>query len=149
MMRSMTTLTPFHIAVQVRDLEEARRFYKGALGCAEGRSSEHWVDFNLMGHQFVVHLNKALGKDGKISQIHNAVDGHGVPVPHCGVVLTMAGVRCTGNRIRAAGEKFVIEPYVRFKGLPGEQATMFLLDPSGNALEFKALRDIEKQLFET
>jgi hypothetical protein len=102
-----------------------------------------------MGHQFVVHLNKALGKDGKISQIHNAVDGHGVPVPHCGVVLTMPAFDALAARIRAAGEKFVIEPYVRFKGLPGEQATMFLLDPSGNALEFKAFRDIEKQLFET
>lgn len=145
----MTTLTPFHIAVQVRDLDEARRFYKGALGCAEGRSSDHWVDFNLLGHQFVVHLNKALGKDGRISQIHNAVDGHGVPVPHCGVVLTMDAFDALATRIRNAGEKFVIEPYVRFKGLPGEQATMFLLDPSGNALEFKAFKDIEKQLFET
>ena len=145
----MSALTPFHIAVQVRDLDEARRFYKGALGCSEGRSSEHWVDFNLMGHQFVVHLNKALGKDGKISQIHNAVDGHGVPVPHCGVVLTMEAFDQLAKRIRDAGEKFVIEPYVRFKGLPGEQATMFLLDPSGNALEFKAFKDIEKQLFET
>jgi len=145
----MSALTPFHIAVQVRDLEEARRFYKGALGCGEGRSSDHWVDFNLLGHQFVVHLNEALGKDGKISQIHNAVDGHGVPVPHCGVVLTMDAFEALAKRIRAAGEKFVIEPYVRFKGLPGEQATMFLLDPSGNALEFKAFKDIEKQLFET
>jgi extradiol dioxygenase family protein len=149
MMRAMTTLTPFHIAVQVRDLEEARHFYKGALGCSEGRSSEHWVDFNLFGHQFVVHLNEALGKDGRISQIHNAVDGHGVPVPHCGVVLTMEAFDALAQRIRAAGEKFVIEPYVRFKGLPGEQATMFLLDPSGNALEFKAFKDIAKQLFET
>ena len=125
------TLTPFHIAVQVRDLEEARRFYKGALGCAEGRSSAHWVDFNLFGHQFVVHLNAALGKDGKISQIHNAVDGHGVPVPHCGVVLTMDAFDALARRIREHGEKFVIEPYVRFKGQPGEQATMFLLDPIG------------------
>jgi uncharacterized protein len=143
------TLTPFHIAVQVRDLEEARRFYKGALGCSEGRSSSHWVDFNLFGHQFVVHLNTALGKDGKISQIHNAVDGHGVPVPHCGVVLEMDAFDALAKRIREHGEKFVIEPYVRFKGQPGEQATMFLLDPSGNALEFKAFRDIGKQLFET
>ena len=143
------SLTPFHIAVQVRDLEEARRFYKGALGCSEGRSSSHWVDFNLFGHQFVVHLNQALGKDGRISQIHNAVDGHGVPVPHCGVVLEMETFDALAQRIRASGEKFAIEPYVRFKGLPGEQATMFLLDPSGNALEFKAFGNIGKQLFET
>jgi uncharacterized protein len=149
MMRGMPTLTPFHIAVQVRDLEEARRFYKGALGCSEGRSSDHWVDFNLFGHQFVVHLNRSLGREGKISQIHNAVDGHGVPVPHCGVVLEMDAFDALAKHIREAGEKFVIEPYVRFKGLPGEQATMFLLDPSGNALEFKAFRDIAKQLFET
>ena len=142
-------LTPFHIAVQVRDLDEARRFYKGALGCGEGRSSAQWVDFNLFGHQFVVHLNAALGKDGRISQIHNAVDGHGVPVPHCGVVLEMTAFDALAQRIREHGEKFVIEPYVRFKGLPGEQATMFLLDPSGNALEFKAFRDIGEQLFET
>ena len=142
-------LTPFHIAVQVRDLEEARRFYKDALGCSEGRSSAQWVDFNLFGHQFVVHLNAALGRDGKVTQIHNAVDGHGVPVPHCGVVLEMDSFDALAQRIRDAGQKFVIEPYVRFKGLPGEQATMFLLDPSGNALEFKAFRDIQKQLFET
>ncbi len=143
------TLTPFHIAVQVRDLEEARRFYKGALGCSEGRSTGHWVDFNLFGHQFVVHLNPALGPHGRISQIHNAVDGHGVPVPHAGVVLEMDAFDALARRIRESGERFVIEPYVRFRGLPGEQATLFLLDPSGNALEFKAFKDIDKQLFET
>jgi len=142
-------LTPFHIAVQVRDLAEARRFYKDTLGCTEGRSSSHWVDFNLFGHQLVVHLNEALGKDGKIASIHNAVDGHGVPVPHCGVVLELDAFEALAQRIRESGARFVIEPYVRFKGSPGEQATMFLLDPSGNALEFKAFRDIGKQLFET
>ena len=142
-------LTPFHIAVQVRDIEEARRFYKDTLGCTEGRSDALWVDFNLFGHQFVCHLNPALGKDGKIGSHHNAVDGHGVPVPHCGVVLELADFDALADRIRRAGVKFVIEPYVRFKGQPGEQATMFLLDPSGNALEFKAFRSIAEQLFAT
>lgn len=142
-------LTPFHIAVQVRDIEEARRFYKDTLGCTEGRSDALWVDFNLFGHQFVCHLNPALGKDGKIGSHQNAVDGHGVPVPHCGVVLELATFDALAERIRRAGVKFVIEPYVRFKGQPGEQATMFLLDPSGNALEFKAFRNIAEQLFAT
>jgi len=142
-------LTPFHIAVQVRDLEEARRFYKDTLGCTEGRSSDKWVDFNLFGHQFVVHLNPSLGGNGKVNQHHNHVDGQGVPVPHCGVVLEMDTFEQLAERIRRAGVKFEIEPYIRFKGQPGEQATMFLLDPSGNALEFKAFRDIERQLFET
>ena len=140
-------LTPFHIAVQVRDIDEARRFYKDTLGCGEGRSAPQWVDFDLFGHQFVCHLNPMLGKDGQIKQHHNHVDGHGVPVPHCGVVLTMDAFHALADRIRAAGVKFVIEPYVRSKGQTGEQATMFLLDPSGNALEFKAFADIESQLF--
>ena len=140
-------LTPFHIAVQVRDIAEARRFYKDTLGCGEGRSDTLWVDFNLFGHQFVCHLNPSLGKDGQIQQIHNHVDGHGVPVPHSGVVLEMDAFQALAERIRKAGVKFVIEPYVRFKGQPGEQATMFLYDPSGNALEFKAFRDIAEQLF--
>jgi extradiol dioxygenase family protein len=143
------TLTPFHIAVQVRDIAEARRFYKDTLGCTEGRSDTMWVDFNLFGHQFVCHLNPSLGKHGQIQQIHNHVDGHGVPVPHCGVVLELDTFDALAARIRAAGVKFVIEPYVRFKGQPGEQATMFLLDPSGTALEFKAIKDIGRQLFET
>ena len=143
------TLTPFHIAVQVRDIDEARRFYRDTLGCAEGRSAPQWVDFNLFGHQFVVHLNPALGKDGKVGAHHNHVDGHGVPVPHCGVVLEMETFHALADKIRQAGVKFVIEPYTRFKGLPGEQATMFLLDPSGNALEFKAFKNIGEQLFAT
>jgi uncharacterized protein len=143
------TLTPFHIAVQVRDIDEARRFYKDVLGCTEGRSDRLWVDFNLFGHQFVCHLNPALGPDGQIRQHHNHVDGHGVPVPHCGVVLEMEIFHTLAERIRRAGVKFVIEPYVRFKGQPGEQATMFLTDPSGNALEFKAFRNIADQLFAT
>jgi extradiol dioxygenase family protein len=142
-------LTPFHIAVQVRDLDEARRFYKDVLGCREGRSDSHWVDFDLFGHQFVCHLNAALGRDGRIGALYNAVDGHGVPVPHCGVVLEMPAWRALAERLRSHGASFQIEPTIRFKGQPGEQATMFLFDPSGNALEFKAFHDIGAQLFAT
>jgi uncharacterized protein len=143
------TLTPFHIAVQVRDIAEAREFYRNVLGCAEGRSSPEWVDFNLFGHQFVCHLNPALGRDGKIGSHYNPVDGHGVPVPHCGVVLEMDHWNELAERLRRHGMKFVVEPYVRFKGQPGEQATLFFLDPSGNALEFKAFKNIQEQLFAT
>jgi len=142
-------LTPFHIAVQVRDIEEARRFYKGLLGCTEGRSSREWVDFNLFGHQFVCHLNPGLGPDGRIASHYNPVDGHGVPVPHFGVVLEMGDWQLLAERLKQHGVQFVIEPYIRFKGEPGEQATLFFLDPSGNALEFKAFKDIESQLFAT
>jgi len=142
-------LTPFHIAVQVRDIEEARRFYKERLGCTEGRSSREWVDFNLFGHQFVCHLNPGLGPDGRIASHYNPVDGHGVPVPHFGVVLEMGDWQLLAERLKQHGVQFVIEPYIRFKGEPGEQATLFFLDPSGNALEFKAFKDIESQLFAT
>jgi uncharacterized protein len=145
----MMKLTPFHIAVQVRDIAEARRFYTGVLGCTEGRSSDEWVDFNLFGHQFVCHLNPSLGAQGRIGSHHNPVDGHGVPVPHCGVVLEMSDWTALAERLRLHEVRFVIEPYVRFKGQPGEQATLFFLDPSGNALEFKSFRDIESQLFAT
>jgi uncharacterized protein len=142
-------LTPFHIAVQVRDIDEARRFYGGVLGCPEGRSATDWVDFNLFGHQFVCHLNPSLGSQGRIAAHYNPVDGHGVPVPHCGVVLEMKDWSALAERLRQHDVEFVIEPHVRFKGQPGEQATLFLLDPSGNALEFKAFQDIERQLFAT
>ena len=146
-------LTPFHVALQVRDLAEARHFYGTVLGCPEGRSDTAWIDFNLFGHQFVVHLNPALGPVGKISQLVNPVDGHGVPVPHCGVVLEMETWQQLASRLQshqpASEVEWVIEPYTRFEGQPGEQATMFVLDPSGNALEFKAFRDIEGQLFAT
>ena len=142
-------LTPFHIAVQVRDIEEARRFYKELLGCTEGRSSREWVDFNLFGHQFVCHLNPGLGPDGRIASHFNPVDGHGVPVPHFGVVLEMGDWQMLAERLKQHGVQFVIEPYIRFEGEPGEQATLFFLDPSGNALEFKAFKDIESQLFAT
>lgn len=143
------SLTPFHIAIQTRDLSEARAFYKGILGCSEGRSSAHWVDFNLYGHQLVCHLNSSLGKDGKIGSHFNQVDGDDVPVPHCGVVLEMQEWSELAERLRSRGVAFVVEPHVRFKGAPGEQATMFLLDPSGNALEFKSFRNISEQLFAT
>ena len=140
-------LTPFHIAVQVRDIEEARRFYTGVLGCTEGRSSDHWVDFNLYGHQFVCHLNPQLGPGGKLTSHYNPVDGQGVPVPHCGVVLHPAMWADLAARVRSHAIAFIVEPYTRFKGQTGEQSTMFFLDPSGNALEFKAFQDIEKELF--
>jgi uncharacterized protein len=140
-------LTPFHIAVQVRDIAEARRFYKDLLGCAEGRSDAHWVDFNLYGHQFVCHLNPNLGKAGKLTSHFNAVDGHGVPVPHCGVVLRAKPWAELAERLQQHGVDFLVKPHTRFKGQAGEQATMFFLDPSGNALEFKAFHDIEAQLF--
>ena len=142
-------LTPFHIAVQVRDIAEARKFYGGLLGCPEGRSAATWVDFNLYGHQYVCHLNAALGPRGKIGAHYNPVDGQGVPVPHFGVVLQMPQWEALAAKLKSAGTEFVVEPYVRFRGQPGEQATLFLLDPSGNALEFKAFNDIERQLFET
>jgi len=140
-------LTPFHLAIQVRNLEEAREFYGVALGLPQGRSSQQWIDFNLLGHQLVVHLNPSLGDDGKVQQIGNHVDGHGVPVPHFGVVLEMAQWEAFAEQVKTVVQEFVIEPHIRFKGEPGEQATMFFLDPSGNALEFKAFKDIEGSLF--
>ena len=139
-------LTPFHVALQVRDLAEARDFYGRMLGCAEGRSSSDWVDFNLYGHQLVCHLNPSLGRAGRIAAHFNPVDGHGVPVPHCGVVLKPADWDELAAKLRKATVEWVIEPYTRFKGQPGEQSTLFILDPSGNALEFKAFADFG-QLF--
>jgi hypothetical protein len=141
------SLTPFHIAVQVRDIAEARHFYGVILGCPEGRSAEQWVDFNLFGHQFVCHLNPNLGRNGRLQSHYNPVDGHGVPVPHCGVVLEMLEWHALAQRVKERGINFVIEPHVRFAGQPGEQATMFFLDPTGNALEFKAFKDISSELF--
>ena len=141
-------LTPFHIAVPVRDISECRQFYGGLLGCEEGRSDESWGDFNLYGHQFVCHLNPSIGKDGKLESHYNPVDGKGVPVPHYGVVLEMSDWEILAERLKAHELDFVIEPYVRFRGEPGEQATMFFMDPSGNALEFKAFQDMS-QVFAT
>jgi extradiol dioxygenase family protein len=142
-------LTPFHVALQVRDIDEARHFYKTVLGCPEGRSAAQWADFNLYGHQLVCHVNPALGPRGQVTAHHNPVDAHSVPVPHCGVVLEMEDWTVLAQRLKDYGMKFVVEPYIRFAGLPGEQATLFLLDPSGNALEFKAFKNIAAQLFAT
>jgi extradiol dioxygenase family protein len=127
----------------VHDLAAARAFYGSVLGCPEGRSSDQWIDFDLFGHQLVAHLvERAAPKPART----NPVDGHDVPVPHFGVVLTMARFDTFAAKLKAAGVTFVIEPHVRFKGQPGEQATMFFRDPSGNALEFKAFAD-RGQLF--
>ena len=135
-------LSPFHLAFPVHDLVLARRFYGELLGCPEGRSAQDWVDFNFYGHQIVAHL--APGETGASQR--NAVDGHGVPVRHFGIVLPMPEWEAMAARLKTHDVEFVIEPYVRFKGEPGEQATMFFLDPSGNALELKAFADIG-QLF--
>jgi uncharacterized protein len=132
------SLSPFHVAFPVHDLELARAFYGGTLGCPEGRSSEEWVDFNFYGHQIVAHL--APEEAGQVRR--NTVDSHGVPVRHFGIVLPLAEWEALAARLRAKGVQFLIEPYIRFRGQPGEQATMFFLDPSGNALEIKAFADI-------
>lgn len=140
----MTPLTPFHIAFPVDDLDAARAFYGGVIGCPEGRSADDWIDFDLYGHQIVAHL--AAGE--RPPAHHNPVDGHDVPVPHFGVVLTMAQFDGLADRLKAADVAFVIPPHVRFEGQVGEQATMFFYDPAGNALEFKAFADMG-QLFAT
>ena len=136
----MADLPPFHLAFPVHDLAAARAFYGGLLGCAEGRSAEQWVDFDFFGHQIVAHLDAQMA----LRPRHNPVDGHDVPVPHFGAVLPMAEWERLAERLREAGADFVIEPGVRFAGQAGEQATMFFLDPSGNALEIKAMRDPAK-----
>ncbi len=140
----MRKLTPFHVAVPVYDLEEARKFYREILGCSEGRSAVNWIDFDLYGHQFVIHLKP--GPTEEVKHHFNPVDGHDVPIPHFGVVLEWNEWHELEKRLKSHDTKFIIEPYIRFKGLPGEQATMFFLDPSGNALEFKSFQDIS-QLF--
>jgi extradiol dioxygenase family protein len=139
----MHDLTPFHVAFPVDDLKAARHFYGTVLGCPIGRSDDTWIDFDLFGHQVVAHL-KPRSEMTKLH--HNPVDGHDVPVPHYGVVLPMDKWEKLAERLKAAGVKFVIEPYIKFKGTVGEQATMFFHDPAGNALEFKAFKDM-KQLF--
>jgi len=138
---------PFHLAIQVRDIQEARQFYGRSMGFSEGRSSESWIDFNMFGHQLVTHLNPQIGKHGQVTSISNPVDGHGVPVPHFGVVLSFDDWELLAQKVKLFINDFVIEPYVRFEGQPGEQATMFFKDPSGNALEFKAFKDIDSELF--
>ena len=130
-------LPPFHLAFPVDDLAAARRFYGELLGCPEGRSAEHWVDFDLHGHQIVAHL----APESAPRRASNEVDGKDVPVPHFGLILPMDRWKALAERLENAGVEFVIRPTIRFKGQPGEQATMFLLDPAGNALEFKAMAD--------
>ena len=139
----MNQLTPFHLAFPVDDLQAARRFYGEVLGCPEGRSSESWIDFNLFGHQIVAHFSSDAGNSDRSG---NLVDGHKVPVPHFGVVLPPAEWKALAARLKDAGVEFVIEPYTRFEGQPGEQSTMFFLDPAGNALEFKSFAR-EDELF--
>ncbi|PTB21611.1 glyoxalase [Trinickia symbiotica] len=138
-MDSTTSLPPFHLAFPVHSIAAAREFYGDLLGCPEGRSAEDWVDFNFYGHQIVAHY----APEEVGHRATSAVDGHGVPVRHFGVVLSMAQWEEAAKRLADAGVKFVIEPYIRFKGEVGEQATMFFLDPSGNALELKAFANME------
>jgi extradiol dioxygenase family protein len=130
----------FHLAFPVRDLAEAREFYVDILECAEGRSASHWIDFDLYGHQIVAHLAPI-----ETFRLHsNQVDGDAVPVPHFGVILPMSEWRALADKLQTKGVEFIIEPHIRFKGETGEQATMFFLDPSGNALEFKAFADFSQ-----
>ena len=133
-------LTPFHIAFPVDDLDAARHFYGTVLGCPEGRSAPEWIDFDLFGHQIVAHIKHRRPVAAK-DEHSNPVDGHDVPIPHFGVVLTIEKWRAFAERLKSAGVTFVIEPYIRFQGEVGEQGTMFFLDPAGNALEFKGFDD--------
>jgi len=135
-------IQPFHLAIPVKDLQVCRTFYSDILQCKEGRSSDHWVDFNFFGHQLVIHQKE----DFQPQRISNPVDGHDVPVPHFGVVLTWEDWHQLSERLQANGTQFIIEPTTRFRGKPGEQATMFFNDPEGNALEFKAFKNM-RQLF--
>lgn len=138
----MSQLSPFHIAIPVHNLEACRTFYRDVLNCEEGRSSEHWVDFNFFGHQLVIHYKAQTNND----VVTNIVDAKAVPVPHYGVVLSWDKFHSFAESLQQKDITFIIKPYIRFKGLVGEQATMFFKDPSGNALEFKAFKDID-QLF--
>ena len=135
-------IQPFHLAIPVHNIATCRQFYGEVLGLEEGRSDAHWVDYNFYGHQLVIHLKKGHEE----AAAHNPVDGKSVPVPHFGVVLTMDQFQALAHKVRASGIPFIIEPYIRFEGEIGEQATMFFKDPSGNALEFKAFKNID-QLF--
>jgi len=134
-------LSPFHLAFPVRDIAEARAFWGGVMGCPEGRSAPDWVDFDFYGHQIVAHLAPEREAEAEAS---NAVDGHDVPVPHFGIVLGMEEWRELAERLTAAGVEFAIEPHIRFEGQPGEQATLFFRDPSGNAIEMKGFADRSK-----
>lgn len=138
----MSQVHPFHIAIPVHNLEACRIFYRDVLNCEEGRSSDHWVDFNFFGHQLVIHYKAASREDDS----SNPVDGKHVPIPHYGVVLPWDDFHVFTKTLKQKGVIFIIEPYIRFEGLVGEQATMFFKDPAGNALEFKAFKD-RSQLF--
>ncbi len=138
----MSQLSPFHIAIPVHNLEACRTFYREVLNCEEGRSSDHWVDFNFFGHQLVIHYKAKSLEDTTT----NAVDGKAVPVPHYGVVLDWDVFHTFAETLKQKDIQFIIAPYIRFEGLVGEQATMFFKDPAGNALEFKAFKD-NNQLF--
>ena len=133
-------ILPFHLAIPVHDLEKSRKFYKNILNCEEGRSSNQWVDFNLFGHQLVIHYKEKKSNDVDT----NPVDGKDVPIPHFGVILEWNQFKKFSEMLIEKKIKFIIEPYIRFNGLPGEQATMFFKDPSGNALEFKSFKDLNK-----
>jgi uncharacterized protein len=140
-------ISPFHLAFPVDDLAAARAFYGGLLGCPEGRSSSEWIDFNLFGHQIVAHLRpRAEAGAPPAAAHHNTVDSHDIPIPHFGVVLPLDEWEKLAHKLRAANIAFIVEPYIRFRGEIGEQATMFFLDSAGNALEFKAFAD-PNQLF--
>lgn len=139
----MNNIQPFHLAIPVDSLEPNRIFYRDTLGCEEGRSSDHWVDFNFFGHQLVIHVQE---KSNSPVAKGNPVDGKDVPIPHFGVVLHWEVFEKLSEQLKQQNIEFVIEPYIRFKGKTGEQATMFFRDPSGNALEFKAFKNID-QLF--
>lgn len=136
-------IQPFHLAIPVLDLETNRNFYRDTLGCTEGRSSDHWVDFNFFGHQLVIHTQEPAPSSASTG---NIVDGKDVPIPHFGVVLEWDMFQDFSEKLKSKNIEFVIEPYIRFKGKTGEQATMFFKDPSGNALEFKAFKNMD-QLF--
>ncbi len=138
----MSKLQPFHLAIPINNLEINRTFYRDTLGCKEGRSSDHWVDLDFFGHQLVLHVQESQQQAGK----GNPVDGKDVPIPHFGVVLEWGTFQQFSEELRKKNVEFVIEPYIRFQGKTGEQATMFFKDPSGNALEFKAFKNID-QLF--
>lgn len=133
------SLRPFHLAIPVSNIEKARDFYGNVLGFEEGRSSEKWIDWNFYGHQLVTHEDKTMQNNN----VHNPVDGQQVPIPHFGVVLSIDDWNPLAEKLKNIGTKFLIEPYTRFKGEPGEQATLFFLDPFGNALEFKAFNNLE------
>ena len=136
----MSKITPFHLAIPVQNLEVSRSFYRTVLGCEEGRSSDKWVDFNFFGHQFVIHETTI--KKSKTAT--NPVDGQNVPVPHFGVVLDWNDWEVLSEKLQKHNIDFIIKPYIRFKGEVGEQASMFFLDPEGNAIEFKAFKDKEQ-----